>query len=262
LARDKVVVMTGLCRFLCAAGTGLLAIAVVVAAPLSTASAYVFTTTDTMTMGGSPAQEIYSEEITSDGSPGPTGSGKPTSFAVDWMASTGGSTFVSANATFTVENFTTSELDFKVAVTNDSNFTSARLTAIGFALSPGVTGESISGSTIFTSVANENFPSLKQINVCAYSGNNCAGGANNGLTDGNTATFLLDLTAPSGTFGSGTNLAATINVFGVKFQGNEPLSYELPGRPKKVPEPASLALLAAALAAMTAVRRRQVAKTL
>jgi hypothetical protein len=254
--------MKRLRRFLGANRVGLLAIAAaIVAAPLSTASAYVFTTTDTGMTGGMPAQEIYSETITSNGSTGPAGSGAPTQFAVNWHASTGLTTYVDANATFTVEKFTMSELEFQVAVTNDSTFASAELTALGFALTPAVSNETISGSSVFTKIATGNFPSLSSIQFCATAGNNCAGGAGSGLADGNTTTFLLDLTAPSGTFGTPTNLAATINVFGVKFQGEHPLSFELPGHPRKIPEPASLALLAAALVAMTAVRRRQITKT-
>ncbi len=241
---------------------GLFAIAAALAAvPLSAAWAYVFTITNTGMMGGNPAQDIYSLKIASNGSTGPSGSGSPTSFAVNWNASTGGGTFVDANAVFTVQTFTPTALDFKVVVNNDSTFSSARLTAIGLALTQNITGSTVSGSTVFQHVDNSNFPSFSNINVCVYSGNNCAGAGNTGLTVGSSTTFFLDLTGASGTFGTPTNLAANINVFGTKWQGEHPLSYELPGRPRVAPEPASFALLGVALLGLAATRWRQAAKS-
>jgi PEP-CTERM motif len=240
-----------------AARAGLLAVAAVIAAmPLSSAGAFVFTTTDTHTTGGNPAQEIFTETITSDGSLGSTGSGPPTSFGVNWHASTGPFTYVDANATITIQKFTSSELKFQVAVTNDSNFGTARLAAIGFDV-PSVTAETISGGSVFTKVGNSNFPAFHNIDVCAYSGNNCAGGRKDGLIDGDSNTFVLDLTAPSGSFGSPNALKVTLDALAAKWQGERPLSFELPGRPRKIPEPTSLALLGVALAGFAAFRRRR-----
>ena len=54
-----------------------------------------------------------------------------------------------ADATVTVEKFTSSELELQVQVKNSSTFTSARLTSIGFDVDPSVTGETISGGTVF-----------------------------------------------------------------------------------------------------------------
>ena len=228
---------------------GLLAVAAVIAAmPLSSAGAFMFTTTDTGTKGGSNPPGVQDTA-------GSTGSGPPTSFGVNWHASTGATTYVDANATITIENFTPTDLTFQVAVTNDSNFPSARLTAIGFDV-PSVIGRTISPASVFTKVGNSNFPAFKDVDVCAYSGNNCAGGTNTGLTNGSSDTFVLDLTAPSGTFGSPNALKVTLDALATKWQGDSRLSYELPGRPRKIPEPTSLALLGVALAGLAAFRRR------
>jgi len=148
---------------------------IVRAIPLAGAGAYVFTKTDTGTTGGNPAQEVFTETIQSDGTAGSTGSGAPTSFNVNWHASTGGSTFVDANATISVLTFTSSELKLQVAITNDSNFTSARLTAVGFDVDPAVSNQTISGGSVFTHVSTSNFPSFQEVDICAYSGNKLRG---------------------------------------------------------------------------------------
>jgi hypothetical protein len=232
------------------------------AGPLSGAHAaliYNFTPTDLGFTGGNPAQEVFKETITTDGS---TITGKD-SFTWTWKASTGtAGQFVAATGVFTVLAFTTSELKLQIKLTNNSTFPAdARLTSLGLDVDPAVAGHTISGGSVFTQVGTSNFPSFQEVDICAFAGNNCAGGGNNGLTIGASDTFTLDLTG--GNFGPDNNhLSVALEDIATKWQGSNPLSFELPGVPgvpTAVPEPATLALLGFTLAGLGLLRRRKAA---
>jgi hypothetical protein len=93
------------------------------------------------------------------------------------------------------------------------------------------------------------------VDICAFSGNNCAGGGNTGLTNGASDTFTLDLTG--GNFGPDNNhLSVALEDIATKWQGSNPLSFELPGVPGStaVPEPATLAFLGISLAGLGLLR--------
>jgi hypothetical protein len=248
----------------------LLAAVAIVAVSAPAAHAYVITTTNTGTIAGNPAQEVFSESIQSGGS--------QTSFTTNWFVAPGTNGLpsgeaISGTGVFQILNFTTTDLTLQITLTNDtvlpapsnSNFNDARITAIGLDVDPSVTGASLttSGAVFDHLTTTGNFPAFKEVDVCIFSGINCAGGGASGLSgNGASETFAIDLT---GSFGPDLqHLSVDLSDLSTKWQGSSPLSFELAGGPGSpggstpLPEPGTLALLGSFLIGLFLVRRRKV----
>jgi hypothetical protein len=179
-----------------------------------------------------------------------------TSFTVNWLNTTTNPD-LSATATFTVTNFTTTGFDLKIDQISNTTPTTpninARMISFGFGLGPNFTSYSnaVNGSTFNWGFSN--FPSFGAVDACAYSGSNCAGGGNGGLTPGQSMAGSMTIHF-NGPFSNGV----TFSPIPVKIQTANG-SYEFdgcvvgdtncdvqynPNSVAAVPEPASMVLLA------------------
>jgi hypothetical protein len=228
-----------------------------------------YTITETPTGGsqGNPSQATYDVNITNTPPPGTSNT-----FNLNWSAPTNPGTptdVVSATATVTVDSFTTTDLTITVSLKNTSTFpTDARIVDFGIDASPNVTGVSFTAmgaGTVLDQVSTDSVPSFSQVNVCAFSGNNCSGGGNTGLIIGASDTFTLDIKSTS--FGTASDLSADLADFALKYQGSNPLSFEIPGVPTPgggggsgtgtVPEPSSILVMGIGLLGLGYVMRRR-----
>jgi hypothetical protein len=141
----------------------------------------------------------------------------------------------------------------------------ARLVSFGFGLGPDFTSYSNAVDGAVFSWGFSNFPGFGSVDVCGYSGNNCAGGGNGGLNQGQSMTGGMSIHF-NGPFGNGV----TFSPIAAKFQTNNG-SYEFDSTITNnnesnqndisaVPEPASMVLLGSGLvlAAARLKRARQV----
>ncbi|GAX35272.1 cistern family PEP-CTERM protein [Nodularia sp. NIES-3585] len=169
---------------------------------------------------------------------------------------------LSSTATFTFLGFNTvgsnTEAAFDVLLANTSSGgITSRTSALGLDVNKallGVGNPSGSGNTrvsgLFTNDRSGSFPNqFGAIDVCFTSGNTCQGGANGGVTTGNSASF-----SPTLAF-AGNVTEFTLSNFGVRYQSIDGNGFrgdsgtgggyyvEPPKPPRKVSEPATVAAI-------------------
>jgi hypothetical protein len=191
----------------------------------------------------------------------------PTAFTIS--RDVGGGSVLAATGSVTVSGFNSFALALHVILNNSSTLNgipytladNVRLTGWGFGVDPNATGVSFSdaldGGLIDATL--DNLPSLSGIEVCAWGGNNCSGGANGGIQAGSADTFDLIL---AGFWGNSVNF----DPLGVKFQtGSGSFEFActgsctgggVPSAEVLVPEPQTLALIGLGLLALALIRRR------
>ena len=120
--------------------------------------------------------------------------------------------------TLTVSGFNSNSLTLAFTLNNTAPTLGQggdRLTAFGFGINPNATGISFfdpqGADGGMVGAALDNIPSLATIEVCAFGGNNCPGGSNDGIFAGSSDAFSIILT---GTWGSSVDVAP----IGFKYQ--------------------------------------------
>jgi hypothetical protein len=188
-----------------------------------------------------------------------------TSFTVNWFYDmTAPNPDLAGSALFTISNYSTG--GFTLTISNIQNTTAtspdinARLTSFGFGLDPDATSYSNAIDGAVYAWGFSNFAAFKTVDVCAYAGQNCAGGANAGLGQGESTNVPMSITF-AGNFVNGV----TFSPIPVKFQTNVG-SFEFDGTTctipggcdfTPVPEPASLMLLGLGLVVVGSRARRR-----
>ena len=185
-------------------------------------------------------------------------SGGTQSFDIFWSKVVG-TTDLTALGEFNV-NVTDSYADFYVTLTNNTDAAAGEsVHSIGFNSAPnGTSITMLDPGDYFKSLGlQQTFPGFKTIDICAWTANNCSGGAQGSNLPGGgapvgTDTFAFRL---GGDFSSGLALTN----FVIKFQGSLG-SFEFTDTtpPSNVPEPSSLLLLAVgSVAAIFGASRRR-----
>lgn len=230
--------------------------------PLS-ASAFIFGTTTTG-FGDAPFGNVGNFTELQTVKIGAADVGK--SFEQNWFVTPPGGFDLKATATFKVVSFSATELELDIWIDNEVDpMFQAAILSFGFGIDPDATAVLSSNGTVFDMTApgaNENFPGgFKNIDICIFAANNCAGGnINDGLQAG--ASDHLGLTITSA-FGSEPDQMATLAAFPIKFQTQNG-SFEFPGGGggMEVSEPGSfgIALLGLTLATLFGRRRLKITR--
>lgn len=190
-----------------------------------------------------------------------------TSFTVFWL-NTSPDPDVSAKATFTITNWSDAGFDLKIDQIQNTTPVSAlnaRLTLFGFGLTPnGTLSNDVDGAVFQWD--EDQIPDFTDVEICAFAGQNCAGGGNGGLAAGETMAGAMTAHI-SGNFGEGVTFAP----IAAKIQTGVG-SFEIDGcvvncgstrdseEPLPTPEPASLLLLGGGLTVIAArLRKRKAA---
>ena len=152
------------------------------------------------------------------------GSNNPLNFS--WSYTTASNTLLTGFGTMTVSGFNSNSLTIATSLTNTSTIGGQggeRLTSFGFGINPEATGVTFSDAqgadggmvdgVLYEGQGSDSIPSLHDvIEVCAFAGNNCAGGSNGGIYGANgTDSFTVTL---AGTWGSSVD----IDPIGFKYQ--------------------------------------------